>query len=63
MFVRAPSTSAINACLQGKDYQSETMTEGEKTGIIIGAVVSVLITAGSAEYPYIQPMIQQYLPH
>ena len=49
--------------MQGKDYQSKTMTEGEKTGIIIGAVVSVLITAGSAEYPYIQPMIQQYLPH
>lgn len=49
--------------MQGKDYQSKTMTEGEKTGIIIGVVLSVLIAVGSAAYPYIQPMIQQYLPH
>lgn len=49
--------------LQANFERSGLSAEAGAARLGVGAVVSVLIAAGSAAYPYIQPMIQQYLPH
>lgn len=54
----ANNAEAIQACKDGKNYQSEEMTPLKQAGIIIGVIVAV----GSFLAPVVMPAIQQFLP-
>jgi len=56
------TVNAYKACVNRQNYKSEPMTDGTKAGIIAGTVIVGLIALGGAAWPFIQPMIQQYLP-
>lgn len=58
----ANNAEAVKACIDGVNYQSKALTDGEKAGIIAGTVIAGLIALGSVAWPFIQPMVQQYLP-
>ena len=54
----ANHAEAVQACIDGKNYQSQPMTEGKRIGIILGVVFTALSLAASAAAPF----VQQFLP-
>mgnify|MGYP001758743142 FL=1 len=58
----ANNAEAVQACIEGKNYQSQPMTTSKKVGIIAGTVISALVLLGGVLAPIVQPMIQQFLP-
>lgn len=58
----ANNAEAAQACIEGKNYQSQPMSDSEKAGIIIGTIAVALVAIGSAAAPFVQPMIQQFMP-
>lgn len=60
--VAANNAEAVQACMNGENYQSQPMSDGEKAGIIIGTIAVALVAIGSAAAPFVQPMIQQFMP-
>ncbi|MGX0630701.1 hypothetical protein CAFEA_10890 [Corynebacterium afermentans subsp. afermentans] len=56
------TVNAYQACVDRKNYKTTPMTDGTKAGIIAGTVILGLLALGGAAWPFIQPMVQQYLP-
>lgn len=52
------NVEALQACLAGKDYQSQPMTDTKKAGIIIGVVIAILSAVATAAAPF----LQQFMP-
>lgn len=53
----ANNAAAIQACVNSQNYQSQPMSEGEKTGIIIAVVLGVIGAIVSAAWPVVAPML------
>ena len=56
------TVNAYKACVNRQNYQSQPMSDSEKAGIIIGTIAVALVAIGSAAAPFVQPMIQQFMP-
>lgn len=54
----ANNAEAVQACINGQNYQSQEMTTLKQVGIILGVVLPLLAAIGSAA----APAIQQFLP-
>lgn len=53
----ANNAEAVQACIEGKDYQSQPMTDTKKAGIIIGVVIAILGAVATAAAPFLQQMM------
>lgn len=53
----ANNAEAVQACIEGKNYQSQPMTTGKKVGIILGVVITALGLIAPAAAPFIQPFL------
>lgn len=54
----ANNAEAVQACINGQNYQSQEMTTLKQVGIILGVVLPLLAAIGSVA----APAIQQFLP-
>ena len=53
----ANNAEAVQACIEGKNYQSQPMTTGKKVGIILGVVITARGLIAPAAAPFIQPFL------
>lgn len=59
---QANNAEALDACIRGENYRSQPLTESAKAGYIAGTVIVALLAIGGAAAPFVQPLIQKYLP-
>lgn len=58
----ANNLEAIDACKKGVDYKTADMTAGKKAAIIGSTVLAVILAIAGLASPFVDPMIQQFLP-